>query len=647
MNTQRIWFRPKILRALALPALVVAIGLQTSRIFFPSLAWYLKDTVGVGSITLAVYAFGTFLFAFLAAVLRRLAGARLSLLITGGGLAILRLVEQIVFVPQLDLWLSMVGVILFLLFLPIFVGHLRAQSDRFSAPRLGYGLLLGLTLDTAIHGATSTLDLSWIPGVVPLLVVALACALVLWLLVDETLPGSSQPGEASWKDALPLIALGPFLTFQALVLQNQGWVSEVAGIQSGLAFTVVMVGNLLSIGMMAWAFARPHTLHPLLGLATAFYFGWAGFSAATPHPGFLVTALFSQLLMGWSWGTLATVTMSSMKRGLWRTTLSLGIGMFLFLMLSFVYYVSLDIALPIPRSAILPAAAVLFGLIIFLASLRVRKMPRSPWVDWTPIVVATALVLVPLGHWLTQGPIVQPEEPTGLPVNVMTYNLHSAYDVSGRQDPEAIAQVIEASGAKIIALQEVSRGWLINGSTDLATWLAQRLRMQLLFQGTTGPMWGNAILTSYPILDHGWGTLPSGESLLDRGYLWALIDIGADEPLHVIATHLHHVEGENEIRLLQVPVLLEYWDGAPFSLITGDMNAEPHEAEIDLFRQAGLLDSWSEAGEGDGFTFSANDPFKRIDWVWHTPDLTATRAERIETQASDHIPVLVTLDINP
>jgi endonuclease/exonuclease/phosphatase family metal-dependent hydrolase len=644
MDTRQIWFRPKILRELALPALLIAIGLQISRIFFPSLAWYLKDTVGVGSITLAGYAFGAFSFAFLASVLRRLAGPRLSLLITGGGLALLRLAEQIVIVPQIDLWLSMAGIILFLLFLPIFVGHVRVQGGPMAAPRLGYGLLLGVALDTAIHGAASTLDLSWIPGVVPLLVVVLLCALALWLLVVETLPGNSQASEASWKDALPLIALGPYFTIQALVLQNQGWVSEIGGIQPGLAFVVVMVGNLLAIGAMAWAFARPNILHPLLGLATAFYIGWAGYSAATPHPGFLLTTLVSQLLMGWSWGVLVTVTIAPKKRGLWRTTLSLGIGMFLFLILSFIYYVSLDIALPIPRSAILPSAAILLGLIVFLASLRVRNLAGSPWRDWTPIVIATALVLVPLGHWLAQGSVDQPEAPSALPTTVMTYNLHSAYDVSGRQDPEAIAQVIEASGAKIIALQEISRGWLINGSTDLATWLAQRLRMQVLFQGTTGPMWGNAILTSYPILEYGSGTLPSGGALLGRGYLWALVDIGLDQPLQVIATHLHHLEAENEIRLLQVPELLEYWDGAPLSLIMGDLNAEPHYPEIDLFVQAGLLDSWMEAGEGDGLTWPADDPFERIDWVWHTPDLLATRAVKIESLASDHLPVLVTLE---
>jgi len=82
MTTQRFRFKPTILRSLVLPTIVVAIGMQTLRVFIPSLAWYLKDTVRVDSITLASYAFVPFLIAFLAALLRRLAGARGSLWIT-------------------------------------------------------------------------------------------------------------------------------------------------------------------------------------------------------------------------------------------------------------------------------------------------------------------------------------------------------------------------------------------------------------------------------------------------------------------------------------------------------------------------------------------------------------------------------------
>ena len=52
------------LTRLALPALVVTLGLQLLRVFIPSLAWYLRDTLGVGSAVLGACAFGTFLLGF-------------------------------------------------------------------------------------------------------------------------------------------------------------------------------------------------------------------------------------------------------------------------------------------------------------------------------------------------------------------------------------------------------------------------------------------------------------------------------------------------------------------------------------------------------------------------------------------------------
>ena len=64
---QRILFRPRTLVDLLLPALTLTFGLQLLRVFFPGLVWYLQDTAGAGSITLAFYAFGAFLVGFLAA----------------------------------------------------------------------------------------------------------------------------------------------------------------------------------------------------------------------------------------------------------------------------------------------------------------------------------------------------------------------------------------------------------------------------------------------------------------------------------------------------------------------------------------------------------------------------------------------------
>jgi endonuclease/exonuclease/phosphatase family metal-dependent hydrolase len=229
----------------------------------------------------------------------------------------------------------------------------------------------------------------------------------------------------------------------------------------------------------------------------------------------------------------------------------------------------------------------------------------------------------------------------------MTYNIHSGFSFSGRQDLEAIAHVIEDSGADIVALQEVSRVRLMDGAADMSTWLSQRLDMPILFRGTEEPIWGNAILSRYPVLESGWGELPLEGTLIKRGYLWARIDVGGPQPLLVIATHLHHLAPDSLARQAQVPVLLRFWDGQDYSLLLGDLNAQPDWVEMKLIADAGLLDSWSEAGVGQGFTFSSGDPYQRIDWIWHSDDLVAVEAQVLQIQASDHLPVVVILDIAP
>jgi endonuclease/exonuclease/phosphatase family metal-dependent hydrolase len=324
-----------------------------------------------------------------------------------------------------------------------------------------------------------------------------------------------------------------------------------------------------------------------------------------------------------------------------------GVGLVLYLVLSFVYYASLDIAVPVPRAAIMPTAAVLVGACWVYAAARQRGGARPPETDKTGLVAVDALLLLSFVGWVVAGPEPEAVAPAGFPVRVMTYNIHSAYNSQGRQDPEAIAQVIEESGADIVALQEVSRGWLIDGATDLPGWLSRRLGLPYIFRGTADLVWGNAILSRYPIVDHGWGRLPLVGTLLPRGYVWAEIEVGGQEPLLVIATHLHHVEGEHEPRLAQVPVLLEFWGARPTSVLLGDLNSQPGFPEMDLIAQAGFVDSWVEAGDGDGYSWPAVGAWERIDWIWHTPDLVARQAVATDTAASDHLPVLVTLETAP
>lgn len=637
------WLRWTTLRALALPMLTITMGQQLLRVLYPSLTWYLGDTRGAAPTTLAVCALAAFTPALLAAALRQWAGPRFALWLTAGGVAAIRLLEQLVDAPSADLWLALAGTVLFVLFLPTWIGHVNAPGLPESTPRLAYGLLLGLALDTAIKGAAGTLDLSWIPGLLPIGVIAAMAVAVLGLLVVEPFHDRSAPAEPSAVKLVVLLALGPYMALQAIVFQNQGWVAAMTGLAMPQAFLVVMGGNVMAAAALTWGLANGFAYRQWLGPALALYIGLAATTASRLAPNFAWVVLVVQAAQGWGWGILAASLSPAVHPGLRRTSMFCAAGLLLFLFVSFFYYAGLEIALPWPRNALLPISGWILGVLIVLAAERKHPVPLPRWKQASGILLAGLLALVAVFHAWVQPAVAVFELPSPLPIRVLTYNIHSAYNVAGRQDPEAIASVIQASGADLVALQEVSRGWMVDGSTDLAGWLSQRLGLPFLFRGTADPVWGNAILSRYPITDYGWAPLPTEGTLLPRGFLWAKVELGEAQPLFFIATHLHHVTEDSAVRQAQVAALLSYWDDHPFSLLAGDLNARPQYAAMLALAQAGWVDSWSQAGEGDGWTWPAAQPFERIDWIWHTSDLVALQADVIATTASDHLPLLVTI----
>ncbi|MGB2962927.1 MAG: endonuclease/exonuclease/phosphatase family protein [Anaerolineales bacterium] len=628
-----------------LPALVTAFGLQTLRAFIPGLAWYLKDTVGIGTLSLIPYAFGTFFLGFLAPLLRRLFGDWGSLWVSAGGLAIVRLIEQFSRDPGLDFWLAIAGTGLFLNFLSLYVGHTRQLGLSFSK-NWAYGFALGFALDTALRGIFGFRDLSFISGFLPLMLMIIIVLLIFWGLWREPKSNPEQLSDGTGKGAVLLLALGPFFVLQMLFLQSGGWVEEVTGLGFPGGFLIAMLGYLAGVGGLSLGFARPKSLGPLLAALLSIVLVYGFYTA--DQSGFLalVLVLLGQFFMGWGLAAISSANSPGKSPGLWRTTLSVTWGMVLFLALSFAYYAAQDIALPLSRESFPALAAALLGLFISLGTFSSHPKTESAW-DFSGITAGVILVLVPLIYWPFKGSLPEPIQPRGYPVKVMSYNIHSAFNVAGSQDLETIAEVIENSGADIIGLQEVSRGRLMDGGADMPTWLSQRQDMPVVFQGTEEPIWGNAILSRYPILESGWGDLPREGSLIGRGYLWARIDLGEKEPLLVIVTHLHQVEEESQVRQAQVPVILEFWNEGSSTIFVGDLNATPDSPEMKLISEAGMLDAWSESGDGPGYTDASDDPIKRIDWIWTSPDLETSAIEVIQTQASDNMPVLAELDLMP
>ncbi len=639
-------FGLEILR-LALPALVVTVGLQVLRVFIPSLAWYLRDTVGVSSAVLGACAFGTFLLGFLAAPLRRLLGPSTFVRVSVGGLVIMRLAEQIVHLPAADLVLSLLGTVFLLFSLPALLGQARSAHPETAAASLAGGWALGLALDTAIKGLAGTLDLSWWRGLVPVVLVCIECGLILALLLRAPRAASGETSETSWPAALPLLGLGPLLFLQAMLYQNLGWMAQVVSLTPGAAVVLAMIGNLVLAAGVWIGLARPFALRPLTAFLGTACLALSASVAGQVTPAFAFNIVIAQFVFGWSLAAIALAASTPVSPGLGRSATCVNTGLLLFLILTFAYYVSLDLPLPVERQTLLPAAAVVFGLIVAAATTRLPPHPVPRDASSAAFIGVAVCFLPVLVFAMLQPGLPAPTAAGAPPVRILTYNIHSAYDSQGAQDPEAIARVIESTEADIVALQEVSRGWLLDGSTDLVGFLARRLKMQVLFQGTADPVWGNALLTRLPITEHGSAPLPLAGTLLPRGYLWATIDAGLPEPLLVIVTHLHHVESEHAPRLAQVPVLLDFWDGRPYSILLGDLNSEPGYAEMQLITDAGWVDSWAEAGTGDGLTWPAVDPFERIDWVWHTPDLRAVDAVVPATTASDHLPLVVSLEVGP
>jgi endonuclease/exonuclease/phosphatase family metal-dependent hydrolase len=230
----------------------------------------------------------------------------------------------------------------------------------------------------------------------------------------------------------------------------------------------------------------------------------------------------------------------------------------------------------------------------------------------------------------------------------MSYNLHQGFSrVTGDMTLEEIAKVIEEEGADIVALQEVSRAWVVSGSVDMLVWLSQRLEMPYVWGPASDDVWGNAVLSRYPLSGAETYPMPNNDELiLQRSYTTVMADLGAGEALRIIATHLHSWRQDSHKRIPQVRAILEAWDGAPRTVILGDLNAEPDAPEMQLLRDAGLVDTFVAAeAQEPGHTTLWGTPPRRIDYIWLTPALGASDFSTGESRASDHLPVTVTVTV--
>jgi endonuclease/exonuclease/phosphatase family metal-dependent hydrolase len=225
-------------------------------------------------------------------------------------------------------------------------------------------------------------------------------------------------------------------------------------------------------------------------------------------------------------------------------------------------------------------------------------------------------------------------------LRLLSYNIRSL-----RDDNEALFRVIRSAQADVVCLQEMPR--FLRWRSTMAG-IARRTGMVVVTGGR--PAGGNAIMSTLGVTVHATQDVVLSR---DRGqYLrgTAIAVLSRDGVRFTVAgTHLDLVEGPRLRHVGELHHKIDELvpDGGP-RIVAGDMNCKPGEpAWLALTERA--TDVWAAVGDGDGYTFSADNPRRRIDGVFAGPGVrpvSATILHSPDTEvATDHCPLLVELEI--
>ena len=243
-------------------------------------------------------------------------------------------------------------------------------------------------------------------------------------------------------------------------------------------------------------------------------------------------------------------------------------------------------------------------------------------------------------------------------LRVMTWNVHSCVGLDGKLSARRIARVIARANPDVVALQELDVGRPRTGGEDQAQAIARYLRMEHHFHPAIHleeEQYGDAILSHLPMRLIRSGALPGfrpGSRREPRGALWVAVEFGGTE-VQVLNTHLGLSPRE---RMRQVEALLgEEWLGNPRCqapvILCGDLNATPSSGVCQRLCQR-LEDAQVQLdAHRPKNTFSSRFPAARIDHVFVDSGIRVSGIEIPDSQlarvASDHLPLLVTVDIEP
>ena len=622
---------------LLVAALAITQGLQLLRGALASLSVYLGQVRDVDAALLALVIFTIFLAGFAAPLAWKLLGRRRAFLALAASLSVLRLAEQLSADPDARLWIQIAGVVIWLWLIPIAILRPTSASnaDRPLWPIIA--ILLGLSIDTAIKGAFWTLDLGFANGLTPLLTTIAISGICL-----TSIAWTARNHQSPAKQAAPprtAFVIGPGLALHVLIFQNLAAHSALIGWSIPAVFAWTITANLVAILVVTLSLRRrrPPPRYVSLLAAALLLISAASFSSPAVAAFGAMTGPASLAIL-WS----SALARSGADQAGW---MSAALGLLAIPLVLFGWYAHYEIDMPIPQWALPLAGAIVVTIPSCLhwrnatrnvASIRLHASTDRIARFAVP-AFAALLLMLPLHQYITQNS-PPPAPDSGQSLRVLTYNIHQGFDLSGLPSLKAIADLIESQDPDVVALQEVPRGWVVNGSVDALGWLSQRLGMHTAWGPAADPFWGNVVLSRYPIENIENQPMPNNAALrFDRANLVVTIKVGG-ESIQVVATHLHHIERQPHHRLPQVRALLEGIDWSRPTILLGDLNAQLHHEELKLLTGSGLLTS-----ERPVPTYPAGRPRRQIDHILATDHFVIEELAAFQSTASDHLPLVAVL----
>lgn len=231
-------------------------------------------------------------------------------------------------------------------------------------------------------------------------------------------------------------------------------------------------------------------------------------------------------------------------------------------------------------------------------------------------------------------------------VRVMTYNIHVGVGMDKKLDLQRIADVINRERPDLVGLQEVDRGTKRTERKDEIAELAAMTRMDYAFAHNLdydGGQYGVAILSRFLIQDREHRMFENKREAERRGMLRIEVEIGGHR-VSFATTHLDYQYQDG--RLFETEQLLKFLEPVKIPLIVvADMNDEPRGSAYKLMLTQ-FADSWSD-DKTNGLSYPADKPVKRIDYIFYRSSngMRVKKVRVIDTQASDHLPVVAELEL--